>query len=68
MQALTIPKKYSKMTVYVPKGEIRRFRSMAKAIGVEIETKSSMDRALDDIEAGRVNSYTSVDEMINAIL
>ena len=68
MQTITIPKNYSKMTVYVPKGEMRRFRSMAKTIGVEIETKSSMDKALEDIEAGRVNSYNSVDEMINAIL
>jgi hypothetical protein len=68
MQTMTIPKNYSKMTVYVPKGAIRRFRSVTKTLGVEIETKSSMDRALEDIEAGRVNSYSSVDEMINAIL
>ncbi|MBQ8100659.1 MAG: hypothetical protein IJ169_05165 [Paludibacteraceae bacterium] len=56
------------MTVLVPKGETRRFRSMAKEMGVKVERKSSMERAVEDIEAGRVRTFASVDEMLKAIL
>jgi hypothetical protein len=64
--AMTVP--YERMTVLVPRGETRRFRSLAKEMGVRVERKSSMERAMEDIEAGRVRTYASVDEMINAIL
>lgn len=63
---MTVP--YSRMTVLVPKGETRRFRSMAKEMGVKVERKSSMERAVEDIEAGRVRTFASVDEMLKAIL
>ena len=67
MQATkTVP--YNRMTVLVPRGETKRFRLMAKEMGVKVERKSSMERAIEDIEAGRVRTFASVDEMIKAIL
>jgi len=64
--SMTVP--YNRMTVLVPRGETRRFRTLAKEMGVRVERKSSMERAIEDIEAGRVRTYASVDEMIKAIL
>lgn len=67
MQAtMTVP--YDRLTVLVPRGETRRFRMLAKEMGVQVERKSSMERAIEDIEAGRVRTFASVDEMIKAIL
>lgn len=65
-QTTTVP--YNRLTVLVPKGETRRFRTLAKQMGVRVERKSSMERAVEDVEAGRVRTFASVDEMINAIL
>ncbi len=63
--AMTVP--YNRLTVLVPRGETRRFRSMAKELGIRVERKSSMERALEDIEAGRVRTWSSVDEMIRTL-
>ena len=68
MQATTMTVPYDRLTVLVPRGEARRFRMLAKEMGVRVERKSSMERAMEDIEAGRVRTYASVDEMIKAIL
>lgn len=68
MQATTMTVPYNRFTVLVPRGETRRFRLLAKEIGARVERKSSMERAMEDIEAGRVRTYASVDEMIKAIL
>jgi len=67
MQTTMMPG-YKRMTVFVPRGETRRFRSMAKEMGVHVERKSSMERAIEDVEAGRVRTFASVDEMLKAIL
>ena len=63
MQATTV-NQYERMTVHVPRVEAKRFRAIVKALGFEIEKKNAIDRALDDIEAGRV---TSADAMCNAL-
>ena len=54
---------YERMTVHVPRLEVRRFRAVVKALGFEIEKKNAIDRALDDIEAGRVRTWSSANEM-----
>lgn len=58
---------YERMTVHVPVFEAKRFRAVVKALGFEIEKKNAIDRALDDIEAGRVRTYSSADEMYQAL-
>ena len=58
---------YERLTVHVPRKEARKFRAVVKALGFEIEKKCSLDRALDDIEAGRVHTWSSAEEMFQAL-
>ena len=66
MQAVAL-NQYERLTVHVPRLEAKRFKAVVKALGFEIEKKNSLDRALDDIEAGRVTTYASADEMCKAL-
>lgn len=66
MQAVAT-NQYERMTVHVPRMEARRFRAVVKALGFEIEKKNAIDRALDDIEAGRVRTWSSTNEMYQAL-
>ena len=66
MQA-TATNQYERMTVHVPRVEAKRFRAVVKALGFEIEKKNALDRALDDIEAGRVRTWSSGEEMFQAL-
>ena len=58
---------YERLTVHVPRAEVKRFRSVMKALGYEIEKKNAIDRALDDIEAGRIETFASADEMCKSL-
>ena len=66
MQAVAL-NQYERLTVHVPLAEVKRFRAVMKALGFEIEKKNSIDRALDDIEAGRINHYESLEDLIKEI-
>ena len=63
----TAVKQYERMVVHVPHVEAKRFRAVVKALGFEIEKKNAIDRALDDIEAGRVRTYSSANEMYQVL-
>ena len=58
---------YERMIVHVPRLEAKRFRAIVKALGFEIEEKKGLDRALEDIEAGRVRTWSSAEEMFQAL-
>ena len=58
---------YERMIVHVPRLEAKRFRAIVKALGFEIEEKNGLDRALEDIEAGRVRTWSSAEEMFQAL-
>ena len=58
---------YERMIVHVPRLEAKRFRAIVKALGFEIEKKNGLDRALEDIEAGRVHTWSSAEEMFQAL-
>ncbi len=66
MQAM-ITNQYERMTVHVPRLEAKRFRAVVKALGFDIEKKNAIDLALDDIEAGRVHTWSSTNEMYQAL-
>jgi hypothetical protein len=66
MQAVAV-NQYERMTVHVPRLEAKRFRAIVKALGFEIEKKNGLDRALDDVEAGRVRTWSSAEEMFQAL-
>lgn len=63
----TSANQYERMTVHVPHVEAKRFRAIVRALGFEIEKKNAIDRALDDIEAGRVRTFSSANEMYQAL-
>ena len=67
MQATVATNQYERMTVHVPRKETRRLKAIVKALGFEIEKKCGLDRALEDIEAGRVRSWSSAEEMFQAL-
>ena len=58
---------YERMIVHVPRLEAKRFRAIVKALGFEIEKKNGLDRALEDIDAGRVRTWSSAEEMFQAL-
>ena len=64
---VTTANQYERLTVHVPRLETKRFRAVVKALGFEIEKKNAIDRALDDIEAGRVTTYASADELCRTL-
>ena len=66
MQA-AVANQYERLTVHVPRLEAKRFKAVVKALGFEIERKNAIDRALDDIEAGRINHYESLEDLKKAI-
>lgn len=66
MQAVAL-NPYERMIVHVPRLEAKRFKAIVKALGFEIEKKNAIDRALDDIEAGRVRTWSSADEMFQTL-
>ena len=66
MQAVAV-NQYERLTVHVPRLEAKRFKAVVKALGFEIEKKNSLDRALDDIESGRVHSWSSAEEMFRTL-
>ena len=66
MQA-ALANQYERITVLVPLKERKRFRAIVKALGYEIEKKNSIDRALNDNFAGRVNHYESLEDLKKAI-
>ena len=54
---------YNRLVVHVPNVELKRFKAIVKALGLQIEKKNAIDEALDDIEAGRVFEVASVNEL-----
>ncbi len=59
---------YRRYVVHVPYGNVKEFRSDMKTLGYEIEKRNALDEAMEDVMAGRVYTYSSVDEMIKSIL
>lgn len=66
MEAVAV-NQYERMIVHVPRLEAKRFRAIVKALGFEIEKKNGLDRALEDVEAGRVRTWSSAEEMFQAL-
>ena len=62
-EATRLKQGFNRFVVYVPQKETSKFQMMASAMGVEVEAKNALDRALEDIMAGRVYSVDNVDEL-----
>lgn len=58
--------------ISIPEKYASAIRSLVKSMGGSIkirkEKKCGLDEALEDVKAGRVHSYSSVDEMWEALM
>ena len=54
---------FRRKVIHVPTGEVRRFRTIARTLGVEFEKQNALDEAMEDLVAGRVYQVSSVDEL-----
>ena len=54
---------YERLTVHVPLADSARFKRIMRAMGYEVEKKNALDRAMDDVMAGRVYEVESVAEL-----
>ena len=59
----TLAPNYERMTVHVPVSDRALFKRVMRALGFEVEKKNAIDRAMDDVMAGRVYEVSSVDEL-----
>ena len=60
---------YRPFTINVPQMDVRRFKTIAKAMDwVVLPIPTAMAEALDDIRNGRVYHAESVEDMFNQIL
>jgi hypothetical protein len=52
----------------IPEVDTAFIKQLAKRIGCIIEKKTAVDKALEDVKAGRVHRAKSVDDMFKQIL
>ena len=62
--AMTTPA-YNQVVVNVPKLEFKRFKAIMKALDYVVVEKTELEEAIEDVEAGRVYSCSSVQELMD---
>lgn len=60
---MTMAANCERLIVHVPVAERAKFTRIMRAMGYQVEKKNALDRAMDDIMAGRVFEVSSVDEL-----
>ena len=66
MQTAVAPN-YDIVQVRVPHIELRRFKTIVKALGCVVETLSPIERSLREAESGEILHYESLDDLIKEI-
>ena len=66
MQAVAA-QNYDVVRVQVPHLELRRFKTIVKALGCMVETLSPLERSLREAEQGKIIHYDSLDDLIKEI-
>ena len=66
MQAV-LAQNYDVVQVQVPHLELRRFKTIVKALGCLVETQSPLERSLREAEQGKIIHYDSVEDLIKAL-
>jgi len=65
-ESVTSPR-YDQILVNVPHLEAKKFKAIVKALGFSIEKKTELQRAIEDVEAGKVVKCDSLDALINVV-
>jgi len=58
---------YDLVLVQVPHWELKRFKTIVKALGCLIEQSSPMERSMQEVENGQIIHYDSLDDLIKEI-
>ena len=58
---------YDVVRVKVPHIELKRFKTIVKALGCMVETLSPLERSLREAEQGKIIHYDSLDDLIKEI-
>lgn len=66
MQA-ALAQNYDVVQVQVPHLELRRFKTIVKALGCMVETLSPLERSLREVEQGKIIHYDSLEDLKKAI-
>ncbi len=67
MEATVNNSRYDQIVVNVPHLELKKFKAIVKALGFSIEPKSELQKAIEDVEAGRVTKCGSLKDLINKV-
>ena len=59
--------KYDQVVVNVPHLERKKFIAIVKALGFSIEEKSELQRAIEEVEAGKIIKCSSLEELIDKV-
>lgn len=66
MQA-ALAQNYDVVQVQVPHLELKKFKTIVKALGCMVETISPLERSLREAEQGQIIHYESVEELMKAL-
>ena len=66
MQAIAVPE-YDWVRVQVPRVELRRFKTIVKALGCSVEKLTPIERSLREIETGQVIHCNSLEDLMKEI-
>ena len=58
---------YDFVRVQVPHPEMKRFKTIAKALGCMVQTLSPVERSLVEAQNGQIIHYDSLDDLIKEI-
>ena len=66
MQAV-LAQNYDVVQVQVPHLELRRFKTIVRALGCMVKTLSPLERSLREAEQGKIIHYDSLDDLIKEV-
>lgn len=67
MRTAVATPQYDQVVVNVPHLELKKFKAIVKALGFTIEKKSELQKAIEEVESGKVIQCSSIEELINVV-
>ena len=59
--------RYDQVVVNVPHIELKKFKAVVKALGFTFVQKTELEKAIEDVENGKVVKCNSLEELINRV-
>ena len=67
MQAAVAMPQFDQVLVSVPHVELKRFKTIIKALDCKLIQRTELEEAIDEVESGRVKTMDSIDDFIAAL-